>query len=254
MLKAPLTGLTKTAKKILSVQKHPACASLFIGNLAFATTEDSLINLFARHMRPIHDSNVLLDKEKWLRNVRVGTFEDSGKCKGSVDRPVVRFRSHLYLCVKLIRWAFVDFTTTEYATLVLTNPRNHSLDGRALVVEYASPDAVRRSVLGHSRRPDEEPPTKSRASRRPQKAERIAAKSANKVTKPAAVDEGDESPGGEEAQRGVHTAPSTVPRHNHHQPPRSIPKVKRTKPGAALASAPRETGAIVASLGKRIVF
>ena len=86
MLKAPLTGLTKTAKKILSTQKHPECTSLFIGNLGFVATEDSLINLFARHMKPTHDSKVLLDKEKWLHKVRMGTFEDSGKCKGLVDR------------------------------------------------------------------------------------------------------------------------------------------------------------------------
>ena len=87
MLKAPLTGLTKTAKKILLVQKHLACPSLFIGNLGFAATEDSLIDLFARHMSPPHDFNGLLDKGKWLHGVRMGTFEDSGKCKGSVSLP-----------------------------------------------------------------------------------------------------------------------------------------------------------------------
>jgi RNA recognition motif-containing protein len=85
MLRAPLTGLTKTAKKILSIQKHPECASLFIGNLGFTATEDSLIDLFARHMKPTRDSKDLLDKEKWLHKVRMGTFEDSGKCKGLVD-------------------------------------------------------------------------------------------------------------------------------------------------------------------------
>ena len=84
-LKAPLTGLTKTAKKILSIQKHPECASLFIGNLGFAATEDSLIDLFSRNTKPTHDSNnSLLGKETWLHKVRMGTFEDSGKCKGLV--------------------------------------------------------------------------------------------------------------------------------------------------------------------------
>ena len=42
------------------------------------------------------------------------------------------------------RFGFVDFITTEQATAVLINPRNHHLDGREIVVEYASPDAVRR--------------------------------------------------------------------------------------------------------------
>ena len=140
--------------------------------------------------------------------------------------------------------------TTEYATLALTNPRNHSLDGRALVVEYASLDAVRRSGIGHSRGSNEAPSTKkapNRASRRPPKVEGIPAKSARRETKVAAASEGDESPGGEEAQKEEHTAPSPVSRHK----PR---KAKRTKPGAALATAPRESGAIVASMGKKIIF
>ena len=42
------------------------------------------------------------------------------------------------------RWAFVDFTNTEGATDALVNPKNHFLDGRKLVIEYASRDAVRR--------------------------------------------------------------------------------------------------------------
>ena len=91
--KAPLTGLTKTSKKILSVQKHPECSSLFIGNLGFVATEDSLVNLIAQQMKPLYDSKTLLEKEKWLRKVRMGTFEDSGKCKGSVqssNRPIAK--------------------------------------------------------------------------------------------------------------------------------------------------------------------
>ncbi|SRR5258706_7802730 len=138
------------------------------------------------------------------------------------------------------RWAFVDFTTTVFATLALTNPRNHSLDGRALVVEYASPNAAQRSGLGHSRDPNEETSSKrthSYASRRPLKA----------------ANEGDES---EEAQEGQDAPPSTVSPHKH-QPrlsPRSTRMARRAKPGAALASAPRESGAIVASTGKKIIF
>jgi RNA recognition motif-containing protein len=42
------------------------------------------------------------------------------------------------------RFAFVDFTSIEHATKALVNLRNHRLNGRDLVVEYASPDAVRR--------------------------------------------------------------------------------------------------------------
>jgi RNA recognition motif-containing protein len=171
--------------------------------------------------------------------------------------PNVGLQFYLYL-LGTIRWAFVDFTKTEFATLVLTNPRNHSLDGRALVVEYASPDAARRSGGPvHNRGSNEEPSTKktpNRASRRLPKSERIAAKSAKSGTKAAAAIGGDKNPAGEEARIGEHAAPSTASLHKHGPSPRSIRKAKRTKPGAALASAPRESGAIVASTGRRIIF
>ena len=152
-------------------------------------------------------------------------------------------------------WAFIDFATTEYATQALTNPRNHSLDGRALVVEYASPDAVRRSGLSHGRGPDEEPSTgkpPNRASRRPQKAERIAAKSVKSGTKVAVADEGDENPINEGAQNEEER--TTVLRDERHRPLRSVRGAKRARPGAALASAPRQSGAIVTSMGKRTIF
>ncbi|KAI9625223.1 hypothetical protein H4Q26_016414 [Puccinia striiformis f. sp. tritici PST-130] len=61
--------------------------------------------------------------EVGIRKVRMGTFEDSGKCKG---------------------FAFVDFHTVEQATNVLVNMKNHRLDGRNLTVEYASAEAVKR--------------------------------------------------------------------------------------------------------------
>jgi len=165
----------------------------------------------------------------------------------------VSLQFYLYI-LGTTRWAFIDFKTTEYATLALTNPRNHSLDGRALVVEYASPEAVRRSGLGHHRGPNEEPSTgkpPNRASRRLPKAERIAAKSAKSGTKVAAADEGDENSANEGAQKEEH---ATVLRRERRQSPQSVRKAKRARPGAALASAPRESGAIVASMGKRIIF
>ena len=46
------------------------------------------------------------------------------------------------------RWAFVDFHLPEMCTRALLNVRNHMLDGRALVVEYASAEAVRRGGIG----------------------------------------------------------------------------------------------------------
>ena len=47
----------------------------------------------------------------------------------------------------------MDFTSVENATSALTNPKNHRLDGRTLVVEYASAEAVRRGGGGGLPRP-----------------------------------------------------------------------------------------------------
>ncbi|CAO1618962.1 unnamed protein product [Parajaminaea phylloscopi] len=60
-----------------------------------------------------------------IRKVRMGTFEDSGKCKG---------------------FAFVDFHTPAHAAASLVDPRNYRLDGRELKVEFASAEAVRRGA------------------------------------------------------------------------------------------------------------
>ena len=76
------TGHTKTAQKILGVQKQPPGPTLFLGNLGFETTEDSIRELLESH-RPKDASS----DDKWIRKIRLGTFEDSGKCKGCVSLP-----------------------------------------------------------------------------------------------------------------------------------------------------------------------
>lgn len=74
------TGHTKTAQKILAVQKQPPAPTLFLGNLGFETTEDSIRELLDFHRAKDAPSA----DEKWIRKIRLGTFEDSGKCKGCV--------------------------------------------------------------------------------------------------------------------------------------------------------------------------
>ena len=173
--------------------------------------------------------------------------------------PIIQSRnlqSYIYP-LGAIRWAFVDFTTTEFATLALTNPRNHSLDGRALVVEYASPNAAQRSGSGRSRGPDEElGPKKAHKPRQSPKAKCLVEGPEKSEIEAAAANEGDENSPGEGAQKWHEAPPSTVSfrKHKPRLPPRSTSKAKRAKPGAALASAPRESGAIVASTGKKIIF
>ena len=89
--KPSLTGHSKTAQKILKSQKQPAGPTLFLGNLGFETTEQSIRDLFTRHRIVKVDGDDADDentekktpkKDAWIRKIRMGTFEDSGKCKG----------------------------------------------------------------------------------------------------------------------------------------------------------------------------
>lgn len=99
--------LSKMAQKILRVQKQPPAMTLFLGNLGFATTEASIRELFEAHRywRSMEkgkgkgagvnaekqkaredgdgDEGAAKSKDPWIRKIRMGTFEDSGNCKGS---------------------------------------------------------------------------------------------------------------------------------------------------------------------------
>lgn len=97
-----------------------------------------------------------LTKRKKRRVRRRKKARGSEKSGSARSRTAVNAKGTLcpapqQICLRLTcarSWAFVDFLSTSQATSSLTNPRNHTLDGRKLVVEYASPDAVRRG--GHS--------------------------------------------------------------------------------------------------------
>ncbi|KAM0789004.1 hypothetical protein ACM66B_003072 [Microbotryomycetes sp. NB124-2] len=180
-----------------------------------------------------------------IKKVRIGTFEDSGKCKG---------------------WAFVDFKSLEHATRALLNPRNHTLAGRSLNVEYASLDAVRRGgfkVPGapsrQQKRSETAPSDGSAAPRHQQRGDKRKAQ----VLDDSAVRQSASSMafGSSRDEARTTTYDDSVP------PPK--PKTrrignenrsegrdggKRAKPGAALATAQRASEAIVASRGKKVVF
>lgn len=100
---ASKTALTKTAQKILKSQKHPPCPVLFMGNLGFETKEDTIKQMLEGHHAATHASKkggVKADEDEesdvemkdagekkdipelGLRKVRLGTFEDTGVCKG----------------------------------------------------------------------------------------------------------------------------------------------------------------------------
>lgn len=82
---------SKTAQKILCAQKQPPAPTLFIGNLGFETTEDAIRELFEAHRekKSKKDDNAETEKSKdiWIRKIRMGTFEDSGLCKGYAVNP-----------------------------------------------------------------------------------------------------------------------------------------------------------------------
>ena len=84
------------------MQKQPPGPTLFFGNLGFEATEDSIRQLLEAHRKKPaepptggegdesaddeeegEESKAKSRKEdKWIRKIRMGTFEDSGKCKG----------------------------------------------------------------------------------------------------------------------------------------------------------------------------
>ena len=84
-------NLFSFARKILSAQKQPPAPTLFFGNLGFNTTVDSIRGLLEAHRaQPKNDApeptgedvGVEAPHDPWIRKIRMGTFEDSGLCKG----------------------------------------------------------------------------------------------------------------------------------------------------------------------------
>ncbi|KAG6885466.1 hypothetical protein C0993_001331 [Termitomyces sp. T159_Od127] len=242
---------SKTARKILGTQKQPPASTLFLGNLGFETTEEDIKQLLEAHRTkpPKKKSEAgegededAEEKEKtkdvWLRKVRMGTFEDSGLCKG---------------------FAFVDFTSTEHATAVLINPKNHRLNGRDLVVEYASAEAVRRGAPKGSKREDGAAPSPSKKQRdvppHSKRAERPERKPRHNRDEAQA-----QEPVEQEEEKEVHNVRDKAQdlreerktfagKDRKEKGPRSRPK-----PGAALAQAKRESAAILPSTGSKITF
>jgi RNA recognition motif-containing protein len=158
----------------------------------------------------------------------------------------------------------VDFKDIQSATNALTNPRNHSLNGRALVVEYATADAVRRGQIKAKNAQGE---SKPRSSRRPQKSERIAAKAAARLprlrqssqslTEPQLAKlptegENNNNDGSNEGKEHLVSDKKSGKRQERRSA--HVGKPIRSKPGAALATARRENVAIVQSTGNKITF
>jgi RNA recognition motif-containing protein len=266
------TTNTKFAKRVLGTQKQPPAPTLFLGNLSFETTEASIRQMFDAHRRPAKEKgkdeastaaagetkqagDTKATKEDWIRKVRLGTFEDSGLCKG---------------------WAFVDFATIAAATAALTNPHNYALDGRELKVEYASAEAVRRGAAKGSAagtKPKERKEFgKALGKGKYDRETRIAAKVAKQtgevmpqedpVERPAkrqkAGDQDEDVSRSGKGDKRKRTDPSIG---RPAQEKAKVQEMRRGKdgrmrpaPGAALAMAKRESTSIVPSQGTKIKF
>ncbi|KAH0840196.1 hypothetical protein J3R83DRAFT_1197 [Lanmaoa asiatica] len=243
-------SLSKTAQKILRTQKQPPAPTLFLGNLGFETTEGSIRELFEAHRYWAHrdkgkgvdvkmeerdqgDGEGAKSKDVWIRKIRMGTFEDSGACKG---------------------FAFVDFTSIEHATEALLNPRNHRLNGRDLVVEYASPDAVRRGGGGSLRNPKGDRDRKGKNEGGSGRASQKGSTNVpyTKQRRPRHIEQEDDVDGTDvlETSAEVTTTPSgRLDRAGHDRSRKG-----RARPGAALAHAQRQSAAILPSQGQKITF
>ncbi|EIW70118.1 hypothetical protein TREMEDRAFT_68494 [Tremella mesenterica DSM 1558] len=126
----------------LGKQTNPESATLFVGNLPFDATEEGLRDMIEGNAlipdpattdnqededEDIGEKQGRGGKNSGLRKVRLGAFEDTGRCKG---------------------FAFLDFNTAAFATKALLNKKNRFMAGRKLQLEYASEEASKRSGTG----------------------------------------------------------------------------------------------------------
>lgn len=219
------TGLTKTAQRILRAQKNPPAPTLFMGNLSFETSEDDIRELLESSVRRRHMEGVETDDasmappQAGIRKIRMGTFEDTGKCKG-------------YVGVLTFSFAFIDFDSAAQATKALIEPRNARLLGRTLQLEFAGVDAVRRGA-SKDLLPDYVPGRRRR-------------RAAQGTQAPSEVPSTSMQDTQDETDQAAMDAPSA--------PRRKASAPRRLRPGAANASAPRQSYGIVPSEGKRTTF
>lgn len=154
-----------------------------------------------------------------IRKVRMGEFEDTGKCKG---------------------FAFVDFHTPSYATATLIDPRNGHLDGRELILQYAGAEAIRRGApkgkMGD--RPQSQGRPYGERRKRPWKVEEDRQKLAESAPAPGTFDIDQPLP-----KKHKETKEERIQRREAEKADGKV-STRRVRPGAALASAQRGKVAI----------
>ena len=159
------------------------------------------------------------------------------------DRPIIIYEFIFILGISY-SFAFIDFTSVTHATSALTNPRNHFLDGRKLVLEYSSADAARRGGYreggGKGLGKFGKPRTREGDGGGPRKKRRFDER--------AKTGEGEDNESTRNSGDRSFSKPWRDGLNTKSKPQR------RAKPGAALALAKRESTAIVPSQGTRMTF
>jgi hypothetical protein len=155
----------------LKKQVHPASSTLFVGNLPFDATEEGLRDLIEGNAADragltkkaeekkeededrddVKDGDMKVEegeeskevkepfisarggRKAGLRKVRLGAFEDTGRCKGWVKRSSeLRPRGLIFP-----RFAFLDFLSSQDATASLVNRKNHTYEGRQILLQVS---------------------------------------------------------------------------------------------------------------------
>ncbi|WWC72616.1 uncharacterized protein I206_106578 [Kwoniella pini CBS 10737] len=138
--------LSTKAEDLGSSSKRPETSSIYMGNLPFDATELAIrdlveLNAVEREGAETEEGYETIGerggKKSGLKKVRLGAFEDTGRCKG---------------------FAFLDFLSSRHAKVALANRKNHYFNGRRLTVEFASEEAAKRS--GGRSKPQTDKPRK----------------------------------------------------------------------------------------------
>lgn len=209
-----LHRFSKTAATQLGGGKEPS-KRVFVGNLSFETTKDDLIAHYSKCGE--------------VADVHVATFQDTGKCKGyawvtfeEMDAAAAAVAG--YTLIPVDDDSDEEMEDTEKADGAEKKKRKRKtrkwfvnrLEGRELRVEFAEDASTRyKKRFGKER-------------------EGAAA-----------------GAGGEEF--GEVDTPRHQPKNRGKREPRKV-DARNIRPGAALASAPRASGAIVEGTGKKITF
>lgn len=169
-----------------------------------------------------------------IRKVRLGTFEDAPtKCKG---------------------FGFLDFHTIEQATASLIDPHNTYLDGRKIILQYASADATRRGASKTQKSAIESKMSRPRNELKVGFRKRPARREENEERKEEAAPEpGSFDPNAELPKKHKETKEERMARREREGGARGGGG-RRAKPGAALANAQRASTGIVQSTGVKVTF